>query len=328
MIKISKMHHNKPDLTFSSSWIYLEDKNGMPVDGKFIFEKNNLICSTNEKSVRLNILHKIDGFGEIIVKTSVLSHKKNSYNLEEIIAKGRIDQIKKEFRNCENSNKEKIIAKYKDKVKNIEKCFVKAKKCFISKKNLAELFFVGESITLALAKANLKIRIQKGNKLALNGQGFRINSNKKYNRCFLNLFDEATIPVYFTKIFAKGKSPDWKELDNIINFFWKKNIPMQVNHLVWLHQYNLPDWMKKISFYKMRKIIFLFIDEFCQRYGNKIANWSILNEIPDSDANFFNLTVDELIQFANDISLKLKTLIPDAKTYINLSKPTGAKSSI
>jgi len=112
MIKISKMHHNKPDLTFSSSWIYLEDKNGMPVDGKFIFEKNNLICSTNEKSVRLNILHKIDGFGEIIVKTSVLSHKKNSYNLEEIIAKGRIDKIKKEFRNCENSNKEKIIAKY------------------------------------------------------------------------------------------------------------------------------------------------------------------------------------------------------------------------
>ncbi len=309
MIHFKKFKNSKPDLNFSSGWLYLEDKNGVPVKGEFKFEENNLFCETKTPEVRLNIMYNIENFGTVIAKTTLVTHSSKHIDIEKVLLKGRKEQIKKELDLCE---KEDINPG------NID----------LTNKTLSELFFLGEEIALKRAEENLTRRLKNGNAPLLNGQGFRIGSHSKYDKTFFDTFDEATIPIYFVKIFQDGPKPNWLELDNIINKFSEKGIPMQANHLVWLHEYNLPKWMKDLNKTEMKEFIMKFIDNFTERYGDKIANWSILNEIPDEDANFFNLTVDELIQWAKDIDSQLKRSVPEAKTYINISNPTGAGSFI
>jgi len=327
MITFSVTKNHQPFFNLAPSWSWLCDQNNTPCHGKIKFDEDKIFCQTRQKSISINLPWEIKNFGQVMVQSS-LQHQGEKISLEQSLTKGRIRQIQNEINKC---NQEKINLDHQ-LIKDFSNLQQQTNN-FSIKTNvdrlLFSLFTFGEQITLnrAATKIKRKQSQQLFNNFKLGCQCYApLRFGKKYQDHFKTAFNYATAPLFLFKIYPEKNREDWSFSDQAISWLKKEQIECDGHPLVWLHSYNLPNWMKTISFPSLKKFLRSHIKKVIARYGDHIKTWSIINEFPDGDANGFNLTVNQLLDLAKDVSQQVKALQPKSFCWLNFSEPYGANS--
>lgn len=73
---------------------------------------------------------------------------------------------------------------------------------------------------------------------------------------------------------------NWRQMDQIVAFAEKYNMPIQAHHYVWGEQKWLPDWLKN-GHYTSQQLLEIMREHILtvgRHYSGKIAEWSVVNE--------------------------------------------------
>lgn len=273
---------------FTTAWSYLTDNEGQPCFGKINLSDWQIECISTEKHFSLNALIEVPNFGKVVLRTATIHANGSKYDLLEELIKGRVQQIENELN--------KINEEFKTKFENE---LITLKRQLNSKKKLSKLMKLGESIIVENSKNKLKeeVRIGKTKDLLLGCQNFGIEKSKKYRKIHEELFDLGIAPLYLFLLKPDSRDKtDWFLTDKIVNWLSKSLKVIKGHPLVWLHKYARPHWMLDLNFEELKDFLSDHITSVVNRYRRKIRMWDIVNEIPSSDANGFDLTIDQLLE--------------------------------
>lgn len=134
------------------------------------------------------------------------------------------------------------------------------------------------------------------------------DKNQAYESTFAELFNLAVIPFYWSDLEPEEGNPRFASNslniyrrpapDLCLDFCDKYNIRPKGHPLLWF--FMLPDWLER----KGSKIaIEKHVRGICERYGNRIRNWDVINEIMDRNVPEERLP-DDAIDFAFDLARK------------------------
>ena len=319
MVKLFATKKKEKILDFSSSWYYLCDQKGVPCDGEIFFEDEYIVINSPENKFFLNLLYEIEGFGKVMVRTELLSLKKNTYHLNDVLINGRIKEISG------------LISRLKKESIPVSNTWLKDFYNAQKKRNYSQLMNLGEILSLKSARYLLRLKIINGRmkSFKFGGQAFGlIEHGDAYKKRFVSFYDYATAPFYFFLTRPQRNKTDWKFTDKIVDWLSSENIPIKGHPLVWFHQAALPEWMKLLSYEELKHFIQQHVRETVLRYKNRIHIWDITNEFPTIDANALNLSINQLLELLSIISKEVKRIQPEAYRIINISDIFGSKSYI
>lgn len=334
MIEFSVFKNAKPDITFAPAWTFLTDENHKPIRGEVIVDNNNLICKSSIKAFALNTVFPVNGFGQIILRTSTKPNGR-IFNLNLALFEGRLEQIQEELSRCEKENAI-IPTRVRTEFEALKKMpnfkTHKNASCWADAK-LPEAMHLGEKVTLIRAESNLRKRLANpaSKDLHFGAQPFRLSEAKRaFEEFFAPTFDMAFVPFFWCLTNQQENKRDWILTERIIRWLREKKITMVGHPLVWLHKYSTPEWIaRKIrNFSELKAFLRQDIEEIIARFGKDIKIWSFTNEFSDVDANSFDLTVKELIELSKFTSSLIRAKQRNNILYLNLSEPWGAKSFI
>lgn len=320
MTKVVFDTHMYENGIFSTPWSYLTDKNGQPCEGSIRLSDDHIECVSPQKNFSLNALLEVPCFGKVVLRTSVVAGKNRRVDLLDSLITGRIDQIKQELQ------KDKL---YKT-IKFISQ-LLKLEKEKNSQKKLRKLMILGEKVVLEKAERELEKRRKTGEvkNVIIGGQAFGIERGGKYRQVHEESFDLGVAPLYFFLLKERGREEtNWQLTDKIVDWLVKTKRIVKGHPLLWLHPYALPSWMKELTYPQFKKFLVEHITSVVIRYKDRIKIWDIANELPCSDANGFNLNLEQLLEILKLVSDLVKKLQPEAHRIINFSDIWAAGSYI
>jgi GH35 family endo-1,4-beta-xylanase len=303
---------------FTTSWHYLTDAEGQPCFGEMEIFDDKVACESSEKEFSYNALLEAGDFGKVMLRTRVFKADGSKKDLLESLVGGRINQIEEELKKIE---KKGIFTARLLRILTLKS----------DKEKLQKLMWLGEEIVQEKSQKKLKDRIGKGEMkdFLVGGQAFGIEKGIKYQNVHKELFELGIAPLYFFLLKPDSRNKtNWELTDKIVDWLVKTKRPIKGHPLVWMHKYARPEWMLSLSFSELKRFLKEHITEVIARYGDRIKMWDIVNEIPASDANGFDLTMDQLLEITKMTSGLVKKLQPEAERIINFSEIFGAGSYV
>lgn len=122
-------------------------------------------------------------------------------------------------------------------------------------------------------------------------------NEKPYTDILTSQFDFAladnTPNWYFTDggLRPSPTTYNFKQMDQVMNFAAKHNMPVQAHHYVWGEEKWLPDWLKKGNYNKQQLLDILHdhIGTVGGRYKGKIKEWTVVNEAFTRGEHYYDL---------------------------------------
>ena len=86
-------------------------------------------------------------------------------------------------------------------------------------------------------------------------------------------------------------SYNFKQMDEVMNFAERNNMPVEAHHYVWGEQKWLPDWLKEGNYSKdeLMKIMQDHIYTVGKKYSGRIKTWTVVNEAFTRQQHLFDL---------------------------------------
>lgn len=305
---------------FTTSFIYLTDKDNQPCFGEISLHDDHITCSSTQKQFALNLLIEVEGIGKVVLRSAIESSRSYHVDLLHSLILGRISQIEKELLKCSKSTR-------KSHQVRLEKILLLPD----SQMKLALLLQLGENITLKRAKKELsqKIKRNETKNFLIGGQAFGIDKGSKFRKIHKNNFEMGVAPFYFN--FLMPSSPDkidWNLTDRIVTFLEHSGKVIKGHPLVWFHIAAKPSWMNEMTCEEVKNFVKNHVPKIIHRYKDRIKMWDIINEVPSIDANSFDFTVEQLLDITKIVSEIVTELQPDAEKILNISDIFGPWSFV
>ncbi|MBI5878565.1 MAG: endo-1,4-beta-xylanase [Chloroflexi bacterium] len=301
-----------PQVDFVSAWSFMSDADGVPCAGEVAFDSSRLDCDTPAPRAALNLLYTIEGFGEVMARTAVLPHSDGVVDLHTALVQGRRDQIARLLERC-RANGFAVPVEWAGR--------------YAAVSSLADLYYLGEQLALALARWRIQQRKAAGPLgLRFGAQAFGVGLGEAYERHFRALCDCGTAPLYFFLTRPSRDRFTWDATDRVVDWLTRSGIEVEGAPLIWFHPYGIPPWMRSLSFDEAKDVALEQVRAAIARFGDRVHVWEMINEPQDGDANGLNLTVEQLLDITALVSAELKRLQPHAVRMINFSDPFGARS--
>ncbi len=184
--------------------------------------------------------------------------------------------------------------------------------------SLYESLWAGEEAVLGKAKWEIQHRGKRPDfHFGCNFFGFS-EADKSYRTYFTELFDFATIPLYWQSLEPQKGQKKYEDLDKTIAWLNQHQITPKGHPLVWFAEYGLPDWLQDQSFSSMQVKIADHIREVTQYFGDRLPYYDVINEGSGlSFANQPNYTVEELVELTKIASVSCHQGNPDTFRIIN-----------
>jgi len=100
----------------------------------------------------------------------------------------------------------------------------------------------------------------------------------EFKKKFAELFNCATIPLYWNSVEPVAGKPDFTAADRVLEWCKSQDIKVKGHTLVWVHGDNVPQWFRDIPADEQRKALEKHVRDLVSRYKGKIDTWDVVNE--------------------------------------------------
>jgi len=152
----------------------------------------------------------------------------------------------------------------------------KAEQC---NQSLAESLWAGEEVVLAKAEQDILEQGPRPDFLFGCNFGGHPSAGKQYDDYFQQVFNYATIPLYWAGFEPLQGEKNFAQVDAQVDWLRRANITPKGHPLVWLSDLVMPDWTVDKSYTEMKQLIFDHVKEITAHYGAKIPYYDIINEV-------------------------------------------------
>lgn len=143
---------------------------------------------------------------------------------------------------------------------------------------LAEGLWAGEELVIARAQQRIAEKpVRQNFRFGCNFFGYPA-AGETYTRLFQQLFDFATVPLYWKSFEPQADQPQFQSLDAAIDWLAAARIVPKGHPLIWFHEAGIPDWTKKFSYREMKQRLQQRILAITIRYQNRLSYYDIINE--------------------------------------------------
>ncbi|MGK7930863.1 MAG: endo-1,4-beta-xylanase [Microcystaceae cyanobacterium] len=144
--------------------------------------------------------------------------------------------------------------------------------------SLYESLWAGEEAVLAKARYDIAKRGKRPKfKFGCNFFGFS-DAGAYYKTYFSELFNYATVPLYWRSFEEKQGERNYKNIDKMLNWLAEKKIEAKGHPLVWFAEYGIPYWLEDTSFTAMKGKIEQHIKTVTDHFGDRLPYYDIINE--------------------------------------------------
>jgi endo-1,4-beta-xylanase len=170
---------------------------------------------------------------------------------------------------------------WRDEAKAREAAVLKTADEAIAKNRMSEAsVIVRGSDGAPLAEAAVSARQERHDFLfGCNIAGWDQNGNMgkaiMYRKRFADLFNYATLCLYWPYFEKEKGAPDYAYADEIIAWCEEKGITVKGHPLLWVNEHGLPPWTEGIP---EKEVLEKRVTDLMTRYAGRIAFWEVVNE--------------------------------------------------
>lgn len=326
-------NNGKPVNDFRLSGAYLFGNDGIALRKASIEFKDGVIrCRRpNMTSAGLALLWDVEGFGKVLLPTTCLPDRKEPYNLNVEIARGKLMKVTQKCEDWAFFNGLEELDSIAEKarglfIKAIQNISQPAAASRLADESLKQAMVLSEK--LALKQAYLLFKNRGRNR----GFGKRCLGcivdpkqigNPAYVKNLLELFGFVTVPVSWAQVEpVKGKY-NFSSIDACISALGKKRLAVCVGPLLCFSRQYLPGWIteNRVKFETVRDNAYRFILRMVSRYANRVHAWRVLSGL--NSYNFFGFNFEQVLEITRAVNLAAKTASSRSVKIIEVSSPWG-----
>jgi len=146
----------------------------------------------------------------------------------------------------------------------------------------------------------------------------------KFKSRFSELFNCATLPLYWRSIEPNENQPDYSYADQVLQWCKSHDIVVKGHTLVWVHGDNVPQWFASRPVDEQRKILEKHVRDLVSRYKGKIDMWDVVNEAAWANSTLAGMTMQDYaglpFQWARESDPDVLLAINDAHKIVPISE--------
>lgn len=184
--------------------------------------------------------------------------------------------------------------------------------------SLVESLWAGEESAIARAQQRIQQRPPRIN--------FRFGSNffghpaqgESYDRYFRQLFNYATVPLYWSGFEPTPGQPQYGPVDEQVNWLRQAGITPKGHPLVWFHEASVPDWIRGKPYGEVRSQLQQRIQDITRHYGSQIPIYDVINEAHEVPwSNELNLSPNQFLELTRMACETVRQGFPQAQRILN-----------
>jgi hypothetical protein len=147
--------------------------------------------------------------------------------------------------------------------------------------------------------------------------------NEKYKETIASGFDYAILPMSWKQLQPQEQQFNTAALDEWVEFLSKKRVPTIAGPLVRLDEGEVPDWMViwEHDFDMLRDMAYEYVQKIVTRYRKLIGVWNVVAGLQTNAT--FTMSFEQIIELTRLLVSQVKTILPNAKTLVTITKPFG-----
>lgn len=146
---------------------------------------------------------------------------------------------------------------------------------------LAEGLWAGEELALERARQRIVAQPPRlGFKRGCNAFGHP-HLGPAYDQALTDLFNLATVPVYWKPFEPQPGQPNYAGLDRQVDWLQGAGVAVKGHPLVWFHDVSIPAWIRPQPYPTVKAALAQRIEAIVGRYGDRIASYDVINEAHD-----------------------------------------------
>ena len=320
-------------MPLTGSYLFAQDE--IPVRSQLTFTDGELMgVRHSDTAVGLATLWEVDRFGKVMLQTTRLPERKEAYNLNVELARGRLLRIaqKREewgmvdliLADTQRELVDGALDRFIDALCHLDE---PAKGSELADESLEMSLRAGEAMSLAHARMFLE---RRGSTQGFGRHSFGccLDPNRIRDQVYMQYikdnFHFVTIPIGWKQIEPKEQEQSFDALDECVNWLYRNRIAVKVGPLLSFSPSGVPDWLYiwENDFEQLREMAYDFITTVVERYGNKVQAWDVISGL--NAENCFKFAFDEIIEMTRSAALAAKRASHRSLVVIELTEPWGS----
>ncbi len=151
--------------------------------------------------------------------------------------------------------------------------------------------------------------------------------NERYRETAATQFDYAVLPMGWKEVRPQEQDFETQSLDEWVELFSKKRVPIIAGPLIHLGDGHVPDWMFiwEHDFDTLRELAYEYVQKIVARYRKAVAVWNVVAGIQTNSS--FTLSFEQIIELTRLLVAQVKTILPNSRTLITITEPFGESSA-
>lgn len=190
-----------------------------------------------------------------------------------------------------------------------------------SNDSLAETMWAGEMAAGARARHRIARQgLRPG--FLFGANAFRYTRSEEYARRFSALLNYGTLPFYRRSTERVEGSPDYRNVDAILEKMAGSGILVKGHPLVWFHPAGIPDFLKDKPWEELKRSTREYILRSVGQFRSRVHAWDVINEAHDW-ANQPGFSQDQLLELTRLAAETTRMADPTAFRVVNSCLPWG-----
>ena len=151
--------------------------------------------------------------------------------------------------------------------------------------------------------------------------------NERYRETAATQFDYAVLPISWKDIQPQEQDFITEPIDEWIEMFSKRRMPVIAGPLINLGEGQVPDWMFiwEHDFDTLRELTYEYVQKIVHRYRKAVAVWNVCAGIHTNSS--FTLSFEQIIELTRLLVSQVKAILPSSRTLITITQPFGETSA-
>jgi len=155
---------------------------------------------------------------------------------------------------------------------------------------------------------------------------FAYSGDTPYAHYFREVLNFGTLPFYLRRLEPEEGKPDYKRIDNILEWCERVGITPKGHPLWWGHEAGIPPWLEGVSWPDAQRHCERVVGRSVERYRDRIQIWDAINEAHDW-ANGLKLTQEQEVEITRICCDTTRSKNPNATVIVNNCCPFGENAA-
>ncbi|AQT68668.1 hypothetical protein STSP2_01837 [Anaerohalosphaera lusitana] len=279
-----------------------------------------------DETVGISLLWPVDGFGKLMLSTTLLPERERPYILNVELARAKLMEITLKREDWTLLEEDETFA---DLMRDARHLFVEAvrnihdeaKAASLADESLKKALVYAEKLAEKYSETFLAARFRSRG-LGRHSLGCRIDpglmGNEVYSEKLFDMFGFVTVPICWREIEKVEGHYDFSKLDQCIMGMRGKKMAVCGGPLVRFAPEYLPQWLMEgdYSFDEIRDAAFKFVTNIVGRYVKKVHAWRVVSGI--NALNYFGFKFDQMIEVTRALCLSAKAADKHSRRIVDV----------